>query len=1126
MVDDIKNNCVEKNNLLLLLNYAKNRTFVGKWYPLGFSKNNHPPPSTLSDMHTRTLHLILLFFILLTSRAAAQQAHITGHVIDKESREAMEKATVQLYHITTTQGRRDTTFATGSYTDESGHFAISPTTTGIHLLRITSLGYKSEERTFNLAKNQSHALGDIVMTVDAIVLAEATVTANIPKMVVKDDTLVYNADAYRVPEGSVIESLIEMLPGAKVDDNGSVTINGKNVRRFKMDGRDFMTGNNDAVMKNLPSYVIDQVKAYDEKSDLSKLTGIDDGNEDFVLEFVTKRSMRNGLQMNPDIGIGTKHRYGIRLTAMKPFGDVRYTFMGNANNVNDRNFSGRGGRGRGNGNGQRHTKTGALDVSYEDGKGLRMSGRVTWSHSNTDNWSRTGSESFVNTRGGAFSNSISQNYSRANSWTGNINLQWRIDSITNLSFRPNFSYSTNDGRGFSNSASFNANPYDHIEDPNDTAQLATMHKLGLIVNSRNNKTMSYSSGKNASTQAQLFRRLNNKGRSIAISGSINYRDNDNTNANLTAVHLYQVANRQGNDSTYQTNRYTASPSDNFSYSIGATYTEPLYIFKTPEPETPVETAPAGPPVAVGDGVAPAMMGPASFGQGGMQRGGPGGGRGGGRGNQRRNFGTQGIFLQLNYRYNYSYQKNDPSTYDFPDLSNEAFYDVLNKYREWTRLFGYLESPYESYLSDSLSRYSERTEYGHNADVQLRLVREKLNLNLGVSTQPERTHYIQQYLGRPIDTVRTVVNVTPTLNMRYRFNQQTNLQVTLRGSTSQPSITQLLDIYDDTNPLNITMGNPGLKPSLTSNLNTNFMMQRQPTYVEDSLGMLIPKAQRHWSFSTNASLQRTFNSIGNIVTYNEDTGGRITRPDNINGNWGVNGGMTFNLALDTLNRWDVSGSIRGSYDHRVSYVNLKRTAIPDRNITHTYNFSPSASLSFRNSWLSVSLNANTTYAHTENRLQASNNLTTWNFSYGANSRINFDWGMAISTDLHVFSKRGYDDKTLNTDEFIWNAQISQSFLRGKKLTVMLQLYDILQQQTTFSRTVNANGWTDREVNAITSYAMLHVSYRLNMFGGGGNRGGRGGFGRGEGPRGGWGGGRPGGGFPGGGFPGGGRPGGGF
>jgi hypothetical protein len=572
---------------------------------------------------------------------------------------------------------------------------------------------------------------------------------------------------------------------------------------------------------------------------------------------------------------------------------------------------------------------------------------------------------------------------------------------------------------------------------------------------------------------------------VALSANVNYRDGSNRNANLSAVHLYQQKNIYGDDSTYQTNRYTSSASDNMSYSLGVTYTEPLYIFK-PKP-TAADTLQS-------------QQGRGPF----------------GRGRQgRRMVGQQGLFLQLNYRYSYSHQKNDPQTYDFPDIDDMAFQEALNDYREWTRLFGFLDNPYEEYISSRLSRYSERTEHGHHADLQLRLVREKYNMNIGVSVQPQRSHYIQQYLGRPVDTVRTVANVSPTLNLRYRFNQQTNLQVQFRGQTQQPNITQLLDIYDDTNPLNISMGNPGLKPSFTTNLQANFQMMRQPVLVEDSLGFMVPKAQRHWSFNANASWQRTSNSIGNIVTYNEQTGGRISQPDNINGNWSANGGVTFNLGLDTLNRWDISGSVRGSYNHHVGYVNLNRTAVPDRNVTHSYNLSPSTSLSFRNKWLSFSLNSGLTYARTENRLQASNNLTTWNFNYGGSTKITFPWETNLSTDFHVYSKRGYADETLNTNEFIWNAQLSHSFLRGKKLTVMLQWYDILHQQSNFTRTVNANGWTDREVNAITSYAMLHVSYRLNFFGGGG---GGGEWGDGEGGRrGGRGGGR-------GGF--GGRGGGGF
>ena len=214
---------------------------------------------------------VLIAFMLNVIPSIAQNEMLNGRVIDSSSQEAMEKVTIQLYQLTTQKNKRDTVFVNGTFTDEQGQFSLKVEKAGNYLLKLSSLGYEPISRNLLKERNRPLPLGTIAMKADAIQLDEAVVTANVPKMIVKDDTVVYNADAFRVPEGSVIEALVEVLPGAKIDDNGGITINGKNVKKFKMDGRDFMTGNNDAVMKNLPSYVVDKIKAYDEKSDLSRL---------------------------------------------------------------------------------------------------------------------------------------------------------------------------------------------------------------------------------------------------------------------------------------------------------------------------------------------------------------------------------------------------------------------------------------------------------------------------------------------------------------------------------------------------------------------------------------------------------------------------------------------------------------------------------------------------------------------------------------------------------------------------------------------------------------------------------------------------------------------------------------
>jgi hypothetical protein len=260
------------------------------------------------------------------------------------------------------------------------------------------------------------------------------------------------------------------------------------------------------------------------------------------------------------------------------------------------------------------------------------------------------------------------------------------------------------------------------------------------------------------------------------------------------------------------------------------------------------------------------------------------------------------------------------------------------------------------------------------------------------------------------------------------------------------------------------------------------MMRQPRLITDERGFQLPKQQRHWSFNANAGWQVVSNSIGNIVTYNETTGGRISRPENINGNWNANFGMGFTIGLDTLNRWDISGSINANYAHRVGYVNLNRSADSERNVTHTYNVNPSISLSFRNDWLSISLNGRTTYARTDNRLQASNNLTTWNFSYGAEMNLNFPFGLSFTTDVSESSRRGYSTAAMNTNEFLWNAKLSQSFLKGNALTISLEWNDILQNRSNISRTLTAMQSSDSEYNSIYSYGMIHIIYKLNIFGG--------------------------------------------
>ena len=191
---------------------------------------------------------------------------------------------------------------------------------------------------------------------------------------------------------------------------------------------------------------------------------------------------------------------------------------------------------------------------------------------------------------------------------------------------------------------------------------------------------------------------------------------------------------------------------------------------------------------------------------------------------------------------------------------------------------------------------------------------------------------------------------------------------------------------------------------------------------------------------------------------------------------------FNCSIDSAGVWNLNTDTNLGYNNYVSYLSLDKQSDSQKNTTRSTTWRERLSFSYRNDWLELSLDGTLNYNHAKNKLQPNSNLDTWQFSYGPSMTLTAPWGTSLNSSLSISSRRGYNDSSMNTDEFVWNAQLSQGFLKGKPLTVMLQFYDILRQQSTFSRAISATSRTDTEYNAVNSYAMLHVVYRLNLFGG--------------------------------------------
>lgn len=961
-------------------------------------------------MRKSVLTLLLLFIAMMMQ---AQQHLITGAIIDKGTNDPVEASTVQLL-------RADSTYISGAISDENGLFSLQAPEDGSYLLKITSVGYKPTVRRIKMTQGKDLAMGKININAEAIMLKAATVTAMAKKVVLKEDTFVYNSAAYRTPEGSTIEELVKRLPGAEVSDDGSIKINGKEVKKILVDGKEFMTGDTKTALKNLPTSIIDKIKAYDEKSDLAKVTGIDDGEEETVLDFGIKKGMNKGLIANMDLSMGTKQRYSERGMAAYFNDRNRLMMFASANNTNDMGFPGGGGPGGWgfNKQGLNASKMLGLNYNYENKDKLKMDASLRWNHSDGDISSTVASENFVSQKS-SFSNSRAKNFSRSNSWDGRFRLEWKPDTMTNIMFRPSFTIKSSDALARSLSAQFNADPYQITNDPLEDAARAELgledvstsksllQQAGALVNLQSSSSISYSESENLRGMLQYNRRLSAMGRNITVRTDASYGKTDANSLSLTNAYMYLVDVANGNETDhYNTYRYNVTPTRNYSYSLQATYSEPLW---------------------------------------------------------------RATFLQLSYKFTYKYSKTDRSTYNFSDFSDEEanqWASITPEYRGWGNYLGTLRSPLDEYFDSDQSRFSEYKNYIHEMQLMMRFVRPKYNLSFGAMLQPQRSNFIYDYMAQHIETTRNVTNFSPTLDFRYRFSKVSNLRVNYRGTTSQPSMTDLLDITDDSNPLNIKKGNPGLKPSFTHNFRLFYN-----NYIE--------KHQRALMTFVNFSMTR--NSISDMVTYDDKTGGRTTQPENINGNWNARGAFMFNTAIDSAGVWNINTFTTLAYTNAVGYLSLDGKT-SQKNTTKQTQVGERIAMGYRNNWLEVNLNGTLNYNHARNKLQASSNMNTWQFSYGPSITATTPWGMSLSTDLSQSSRRGYSDQSMNTNELVWNAQLSQGFLKGKPLTVMIQFYDLLHQQSTLSRALTAMARTDTEYNSINSYAMLHVIYRLNIIGG--------------------------------------------
>ena len=1010
----------------------------------------------------------LIILCLCSLVAVAQKVTLSGNVKDGALNEPLTGAAVVLLQP------KDSAQAAGVSSDLEGNFKLPAVKAGNYILRVSFMGFQTYYRNIALPKgNKSINLGTITLEENSKMLKETEVTAKLAQVEMKADTFVYNAEAFRLPEGSALEELVRKLPGAEVDDEGNIKINGKSVSKIMVDGKEYFQNDTKMAMKNLPSKLIKKLKSYDKKSDYSRITGIDDGEEETVLDLSVKKGMKEGWVGNFDGAYGTEDRYSGKANINRFMDHSYLSVIGSRNNIND----GGGRWGWGGGGGITTSTMGGATFAWENGKPdyaaglLKIGGNVRYDSRDSESASRTNSEMFLPSGSSQFSNSKNQGTNWSQNFNANFQFEWFPDSLTNIMFRPNFSHSNGNSSSHSHSVTFNESPFEAgLTDP--VEEYRTMddpNNIRVNANERLNNGNNHSD--NVNGELQVNRRLWVPGRNLTLNIGGSYSENDNKSYSRSMIKYFQ---RDEINADYQN---TMSPSKNYNYQGRLSYTEPI---------------------------------------------------------------LKGTVVQASYQAQYRFQDSDREMMVYENLeqalkdrglTDVTAVDLYNGTYNGVSFADYGIDFTQLTRDAQNSQYATYREFNQNVNLMLRHNSkfengQELFFNAGVNWQPQRTE--MDYLKAGLDTsvVRKIQNWAPRFNVRWKISNTSQLRIRYNGYMTQPSMTNLIEVMDNSNPLYISTGNAGLKSSWTDRFNLDY-------------NNYITEKQMGWNINGWANINRR--TISNATIYDTQSGVSYSRPMNIDGGWNAGTWMGFNTAIDPKKHFNFNWNQNINYSKNVGYISsdlddgakqyvaggidmnglfdyLERNNLLKKATTKSTTLGENLRINYRNDLIEVGVNGGMNYQHARNDMQQNGNRDTWSFSYGGNVVINTPWDMQFSSDISQQSRRGYDDATMNTNELIWNAQLSQNFLKSKNATVSVQWYDILRQRSSISRNYSATNRSDTWTNAIHSYVMVHLIYRFNLVGnkearaagfngGGGGQGGRGGggWGGGRGGGGGWGGG---------------------
>lgn len=846
-------------------------------------------------------------------------------------------------------------------------------------------------------------------------LQEVTVKASRVRFYHKGDTIVYDASLFQLAEGSMLDALIRQLPGVELKSDGRIYHNGKFVDDLLLNGKDLFQGNRKLMLENLPAYTVKDVAVYDKQTEENEWLGrTDESSQHHVIDVRLKREYNVGWIANIEAGAGLRQDetpYLARLFAMRSDERSNIRFYAKANNLNDE---------------------GSFDMVWSDGWRPDRSGKLT-----RNELARVDANLMSDDKKRDYFVYVEAHHAK----------EWQDTRTTTQTFLPDGDTYDYGFAGMKNEE-WDVSTYNRFI--HNGKQLRTQviadASYRYFCNSSGSTSALFSAPSEVSRQLldDLFSPTSPRPnlRDTLINRQLHESKGTGHDIKATA-YLYETLKIKGSG-------------DYMNFGINGFYEESERQEFIRQNVSPLPSSPSG------------------------------GDRGGllfrhqfvdtpPRSKFELNSFVQYTFslgehyrqLLLGYSFNHSNRREQESIYRLDRLANadSSFsnpIDILPSVNEYRQVFDRTNSHLAHYIDNTSNIWADfKYGLGQKAWGQF-----YLDFRIDATLEAQRHDYERGAIDTLLHRFAPMFEFKTKPWLRTKEGHHAGLEVRVRSEA--PDLLNEAGIVDDTDPMNIRIGNPDLRYAIRTDAvldgNLYSMNKRMHNRLDLSYGF-------------------THNAIGIGQIYDRTTGRRTFIPANVDGNWDATAKHTINYSFGDGKKHSISMVTQFNYRNNVDLIGdngqqtIDNGQLPiNKSVVRSaaLSFSPKLNLSLGKHTLGFSSDvAWNRYTSDRTTFQ---DINAWQYRIGTNAIVHLPWEFDLTTDLTLYGRTGYNDTSLNTADVVWNARLARALFKGK-LVVMVDGFDILGQLSNVTRTINAQGRTETYTNVLPRYGLLHVIYKF-------------------------------------------------